>query len=42
MFGACMYSLPLKPQVTATGNVGLIVAAAAVITSLTVWSLNRK
>lgn len=43
MFGACMYSLqPLKPQVSATGNVALIVAAAAVITSLTVWSLNRK
>lgn len=43
LFGACLYrSSHLTEQVSATGNVAFIVAAAAVITSLTVWSLNRK
>ena len=43
LFGACMYShRPFSAQVTATANVGLIIAAAAVITSLTVWTMSRK
>lgn len=41
-FGACMYaSTPVTPVTSAVGNLGLIIAASAVLIGLIAWTMKR-